>query len=133
MSYDTTDDVLSSLALDKRKSWLYLLLASVFEIIFALSTNASEGFTRLWPSILTAVAASFGVFFLSKALKHLDVGIGYTVWVGIGSIGTVVFGTLIFSESISVAKVLCFALIIGGIMGLKLADSIATAAVASRA
>ena len=106
----------------QRKAWLYLLLASVFEIIFALGTNASQGFTLLWPSLLTIFAASCGIFFLSLALRKIDVGVGYTVWVGIGSVGTVLFGTLIFSESISWQKVLCFALIIGGIIGLKLAD-----------
>ena len=113
-----------TLASAKKRGWLFLLLASVFEIIFALSTNASQGFTVLGPSIATVVAAGFGIFFLSVALKTLDVGIGYTVWVGIGSIGTVVFGTIIFAEPVSVLKVLCFALIIGGIIGLKLADGV---------
>jgi quaternary ammonium compound-resistance protein SugE len=108
---------------EKSRAWSYLLIASVFEIIFALSTNASAGFSVLLPSISTVVAAGFGIFFLSMALRHLDVGIGYTVWVGIGSIGTVVFGTILFHETISLAKVACFILIIGGIIGLKLADS----------
>lgn len=110
-------------ASDKSRAWGFLMIASVFEIIFALSTNASAGFTVLIPSIATVVAAGFGIFFLSTALKHLDVGIGYTVWVGIGSIGTVVFGTILFDEHISIAKVGCFFLIISGIIGLKLADS----------
>jgi quaternary ammonium compound-resistance protein SugE len=110
-------------AAEKKKAWGYLLLASVFEIVFALSTNASQGFTVLGPSILTVVAAAFGIFFLSKALRHMDVGIGYTVWVGIGSVGVVVFGVFLFAEPISLAKAACFALIIGGIMGLKLADA----------
>lgn len=102
--------------------WFYLGIACVFEVIFALSSYSAQGFTRLWPSLLTIFAASCGIFFLSLALRKIDVGVGYTVWVGIGSVGTVLFGTLIFSESISWQKVLCFALIIGGIIGLKLAD-----------
>lgn len=108
-------------------AWLYLLIAAVFEVVFALATNATDGFTQLWPSVLTIVAASGGIFFLSLALKTLDVGVGYTVWTGIGSVGTVVFGTLIFNESISVWKVLAFVLIVGGVLGLKLADRATTA------
>jgi quaternary ammonium compound-resistance protein SugE len=122
-SINATSNTSTKASAEKSRAWAYLMIASVFEIIFALSTNASVGFTVLIPSIATVVAAGFGIFFLSTALRHLDVGVGYTVWVGIGSIGTVVFGTILFNESISVAKVACFALIIGGIVGLKLADS----------
>jgi quaternary ammonium compound-resistance protein SugE len=108
-------------------AWAYLLIAAVFEVVFALATNATEGFTVLGPSLLTIAAASGGIFFLSLALKTLDVGVGYTVWTGIGSVGTVVFGTLLFGESMSVWKALAFVLIIGGVLGLKLADRPATA------
>src|SRR5690606_5897305 len=75
--------------------WIYLLVASVFEVVFALATNATEGFTKLGPSLLTAAAAAGGIFFLSLALRSLDVGVGYTVWTGIGSVGTVAFGTVV--------------------------------------
>ncbi|MEU7899409.1 multidrug efflux SMR transporter [Nonomuraea sp. NPDC049152] len=103
-------------------AWIYLLVAAVFEVVFALSTNATEGFTQLGPSLLTIAAAAGGIFFLSLALKTLDVGVGYTVWTGIGSVGTVVFGTLIFGEAMTLGKALAFVLIIGGVLGLKLAD-----------
>ncbi|SDK34873.1 DMT family transporter [Nonomuraea jiangxiensis] len=103
-------------------AWIYLLVAAVFEVVFALATNATEGFTQLWPSLITAVAAAGGIFFLSLALKTLDVGVGYTIWTGIGSVGTVVFGTVIFGEQLTPWKVLAFVLIIGGVLGLKLAD-----------
>ncbi|MEU5127555.1 DMT family transporter [Streptomyces mobaraensis] len=103
-------------------AWIYLLIASVFEVVFALATNATEGFTRLGPSLLTAGAAAGGIFFLSLALRTLDVGVGYTVWTGIGSVGTVVLGSVIFDEPVNAWKVLAFALIIGGVLGLKLAD-----------
>ncbi|WP_067699922.1 DMT family transporter [Nocardia jejuensis] len=106
-------------------AWVYLLIASVFEIVFALATNATHGFTVLGPSLLTAAAAAGGIFFLSLALKSLDVGVGYTVWTGIGSVGTVVFGSVVFHEEITVAKVAAFVLIIGGVLGLKLADTLA--------
>lgn len=109
---------------EKRKGWIFLLLASIFEILFALSTNASQGFTDLWGSIATAISATCGVFLLSRSLQYLDVGIGYTVWVGIGSVGTVVFGAILFGEEITLLKAICFVLIIGGVMALKLADKL---------
>jgi quaternary ammonium compound-resistance protein SugE len=112
----------------RRRAWLYLLIASVFEVVFALSINASEGFTHWWPSVLVVAAASGGIFFLSTALRHLDVGVGYTVWVGIGSVGTVLLGAVIFDEPLTLAKAGCFVLIIAGIVGLKLADRKATPA-----
>lgn len=102
------------------RAWTYLLIAAVFEVVFALATNATEGFTKLVPSIITILAAAGGIFFLSLALRTLDVGVGYTAWTGIGSVGTVVFGTLLFNESITPLKVLCFAAIILGVIGLKL-------------
>jgi quaternary ammonium compound-resistance protein SugE len=102
--------------------WIYLLIAAVFEVVFALATNATEGFTQLGPSLLTAAAAAIGIFFLSLALKTLDVGVGYTVWTGIGSVGTVVLSTVIFDEEITLWKALAFVLIIGGVLGLKLSD-----------
>ncbi|MEV0588105.1 multidrug efflux SMR transporter [Nonomuraea sp. NPDC050310] len=102
--------------------WIYLLIAAVFEVVFALGTNATEGFTQLGPSLLTAAAAAGGIFFLSLALKTLDVGVGYTIWTGIGSVGTVVLGSVIFDEEITIWKALAFVLIIGGVLGLKLSD-----------
>ncbi|MFJ8435196.1 DMT family transporter [Kitasatospora sp. NPDC094019] len=103
-------------------AWIHLLVAAVFEVVFALATNATHGFTELGPSLLTAAAAAGGIFFLSLALRTLDVGVGYTVWTGIGSVGTVVLGTLIFDEEMNAGKALAFVLIIGGVLGLKLAD-----------
>jgi quaternary ammonium compound-resistance protein SugE len=102
------------------KAWVYLGIASVFEVLFALGTNGSEGFTHLVWSLVTIFAAAGGIFFLSLSLRTLDVGVGYTVWTGIGSVGTVVFGTMVFHESLTVLKALCFVLIIGGVVGLKL-------------
>ncbi|MEU1725835.1 DMT family transporter [Actinomadura sp. ATCC 39365] len=108
-------------------AWIYLLIAAVFEVVFALATNATEGFTQLWPSLLTAAAAAGGIFFLSLALKTLDVGVGYTVWTGIGSVGTVLLGSVIFGEELTIWKGLAFVLIIGGVLGLKLADRLSAA------
>ncbi|MFI6602585.1 DMT family transporter [Nonomuraea sp. NPDC050536] len=102
-------------------AWIYLLIAAVFEVAFALGTNATKGFTRLWPSLFTLAAATGGIFFLSLALRTLDVGVGYTVWTGIGAVGTVVLGALIYKERITVPKLLSFAAIIAGVVLLRLA------------
>lgn len=101
-------------------AWTYLLIASVFEVAFALGTNATQGFTRLWPSVFTLLAAAAGVFTLSLALRTLDVSVGYTIWTGIGSIGTVVLGSVIYKERITAPKVVAFAAIIAGALVLRL-------------
>ncbi|SFJ13674.1 quaternary ammonium compound-resistance protein SugE [Amycolatopsis regifaucium] len=102
------------------RAWSALLVAAVFEIVFTLSTGQSKGFTLLVPSLITVVSAACATIFLSVALKNLDVGIGYVVWTGIGSVGTVVFGSVLFGESLTFFKGVCFAAIIGGVIGLKL-------------
>ncbi|WEV26491.1 multidrug efflux SMR transporter [Streptomyces sp. 71268] len=101
-------------------AWIYLLIAAALEVIFALSTNATEGFTRLWPSLLTVAAATGGVFFLSLALKTLDVGVGYTIWTGLGSLGALSLGAVIYDEGLGLGKVISFLAIVGGVIGLKL-------------
>lgn len=101
-------------------SWIYLLVAAVFEVAFALGANATKGFTRLWPSVFTLLAAAGGIFTLSLALRTLDVGVGYTVWTGIGSLGTVVLGAVIYRERITVAKAASFASIVAGALVLRL-------------
>ena len=100
-------------------AWFYLALAVVFEIIFALGASASQGFTKLKESLITVVGGVGGIYFISLALETLDVGVGYPIWTGIGAVGTVVFGALIFKEKITPAKVVCFLAIIGGVVGLK--------------
>lgn len=100
--------------------WVYLGVAVIFEVLFALGANASKGFTRLVPSILTLLAAAGGIFTLSLALRQLDVGVGYTIWTGIGSIGIVLFGVLIFHERLNAKKVISFTAIIVGVVGLRL-------------
>ncbi|MCC3775378.1 multidrug efflux SMR transporter [Streptomyces sp. UNOB3_S3] len=108
---------------ESAKAWTLLLIAAVFEVVFALSSAANEGFTRLVPSLITVVAGGGGVYLLSLALRTLDVGIGYTVWTGIGSVGAVVFGALLFGEDITVGKVVCLVAIIGGVLGLHMTES----------
>src|SRR5205807_668263 len=99
-------------------AWIWLGIAAIFEVAFALGTNATKGFTRLWPSVFTLAAAAGGIFTLSLALRKLDVGVGYTVWTGIGSIGTVVLGKFIFGEKLTRSRILCLAAIVAGVIGL---------------
>lgn len=102
-------------------AWIYLAVAVVFEIAFALGTNATKGFTKLWPSVFTLLAAAGGIFTLGRALTTLDVGVGYTIWTGLGSVGTVVLGAVIYRERITLPKLLSFAAIVAGVVTLRLA------------
>ncbi|MFE6904756.1 DMT family transporter [Streptomyces sp. NPDC057717] len=99
--------------------WLYLTIATVFEVAFALAANAAKGFTRLWPSLLTLATSAGGIYFLSLALIKLDVAVGYTIWVGGGSVGAITLGALLYRERISMQRVVCFGAIIAGVIGLR--------------
>lgn len=99
--------------------WVHLVFAGLFEIGWAISLKYSQGFTRLWPSVATAVLMMLSLYFLGLALKQLPLGTAYTVWTGIGAVGTVFLGILLFGESANAARLLCIALIFAGIMGLK--------------
>lgn len=104
--------------------WIYLGIACCFEVMFALSSNAAKGFTRFWPTLLTLIAATGGIYTLSQALKVLDVGVGYTIWTGVGSVGTVIFGVILFGEKLYALKIASFMAIIGGVVGLKLVSGV---------
>ena len=101
-------------------AWVYLAIAAAFEIAFAASMKASHGFTKLWPSALTVVTVAGGISCLTLALKSLPVGVGYPVWVGIGTVGTVILGAVLFEEPLTAARLTCVALILVGVIGLKL-------------
>jgi quaternary ammonium compound-resistance protein SugE len=100
--------------------WIYLLLAGVFEIGFALGLKYSEGFTRLWPSVVTVVFAAISLWLLTQALRTIPVGTGYAVWTGIGAVGVAIAGVFLFGDSASWPRLLCIGLIVAGVMGLKL-------------
>lgn len=101
-------------------AWIILLLAGLFEIGWAVGLKYTDGFTKLWPSVGTLASLGVSVFLLAIALKTLPLGTGYAVWTGIGTIGTVIFGIIMFGESTEVLRLACIAMIIGGIVGLKL-------------
>ena len=107
----------------KSRAWGALLLAGGFEVGYALSVNGSQGFTNLAWSLIALVFFLCTLFFLSVALKKVDVGIGYAVWAGIGSVGAALLGPVFFDEVLTPAKAFWLAVIIAGVIGLKLADS----------
>lgn len=102
-------------------AWFYLAIAAVFEVGFALSMKASNGFTMLWPSIGTILGIVGGMYFLALALKTLPVSIGYPLWVGAGAFGTVLFGFVLFGEEITLLKFASVMAIVLGVIGLTLA------------
>ena len=100
--------------------WLYLLLAGLLEIGWAIGLKYTEGFTRLWPSVGTAALMAASFFLLSLSLKSIPMGTAYAIWTGIGAAGTAALGMMLFGESREVARILCLVLIVAGTMGLKL-------------
>lgn len=104
-------------------SWILLILAGLLEIGWAIGLKYTEGFTRLWPSVLTILALVASFLLLGVALRTLPVGTGYAVWVGIGAMGTAILGIFLFGESVTPLRLLSLALICAGIIGLKLAHS----------
>jgi len=104
-------------------AWVFLLVAGLLEVVWAIGLKYTEGFTRLWPSVGTigTMAVSFGL--LSQALRTIPVGTGYAVWTGIGAVGTALVGMFLLGEPRDVARVVCLLLIVVGIAGLKLLSS----------
>jgi quaternary ammonium compound-resistance protein SugE len=100
-------------------AWVFLFVAGLLEIVWAVGLKHTDGFTKLWPSVWTlgAMAASFVL--LANALKTIPVGTGYAVWTGIGVVGTAVAGMVFLSEPRDVSRIVCLLLIAGGIVGLK--------------
>jgi len=100
--------------------WAYLVIAGVFEIVWAIGLKYTDGFSRLWPSIGTALAMVLSVTFLGLAMKSLPVGTAYAIWTGIGAVGTVLMGIVLFAEPATALRLACVGLIVTGIIGLKL-------------
>jgi quaternary ammonium compound-resistance protein SugE len=100
-------------------AWLLLLVAGLLEIVWALSMKASQGFTRTHFTTITFVAAALSFWLLGLAMRQLPVGTAYAVWSGIGAVGAAVLGIALFGDSLNAARVVCIALIVCGILGLK--------------
>lgn len=101
--------------------WLILVLAGLFEIVWAIGLKYTDGFTKLWPTVGTVTAMVISVALLGLAMKSLPVGTAYAVWVGVGAVGTAVLGILLFDEAANWGRIISLLLIIIGIVGLKLA------------
>ncbi len=100
--------------------WLILFVAGLFEISWAVGLKFTHGFTQLIPSVITVVCMIASFYFLALALKSLPLGTAYAIWTGIGTIGTVIFGIILFKEPVTAMSLFCIALIVCGITGLKL-------------
>jgi len=102
-------------------NWIVLILAGLFEIGWAIGLKYTEGFTRLWPSVGTVLAMTISLGLLGIAMKSLPVGTAYAVWVGVGAVGTAILGIVLLGEPANVGRMISLALILAGIIGLKLA------------
>jgi quaternary ammonium compound-resistance protein SugE len=102
--------------------WFLLFSAGFAEIVFALSLKYNQGFTKLWPSIGTMVSGAVSFYLLVLAIKTLPLGTAYAVWTGMGAVGVALAGILLFKESADLYRLLSIALVVVGIIGLKLTD-----------
>lgn len=102
-------------------AWAILFIAGLFEVAWAVGLKYTEGFTRLWPTLGTVLAMIVSLWLLGVSMKSLPVGTAYSVWVGVGAVGTVVLGIVLFAEPANAGRLISVALIIAGIVGLKLA------------
>lgn len=101
-------------------AWIYLMLAGVLEIGWAVGLKYTDGFTRPLPTVLTVGSMVLSVVLLGLAVRSLPLGTAYAIWTGIGTVGTVALGILLFSEPVTAARLACIGLIVAGIAGLKL-------------
>lgn len=101
-------------------AWLILIVGGLFEVGWAIGLKYTEGFTRLWPSLWTALAMVISLWLLGIAMKTLPVGTAYSVWVGVGAVGAVILGIVLFGESANAVRLISIGLIIAGIIGLRL-------------
>jgi len=105
----------------KHMAWVILVIAGLFEVGWAVGLKYTEGFTRLWPTAWTVLAMIISLWLLGIAMRSLPVGTAYSIWVGVGAVGTVILGIVLLGEPANTARLISVALIIAGIIGLKLA------------
>ncbi len=101
-------------------AWFMLVLAGLLEVCWAVGLKYTQGFTRPLPSILTGVAIVASMLLLARAAREIPIGTAYAVWVGIGALGAASLGIVLFGEPVNAARVLCLALLVAAIVGLKL-------------
>ena len=101
-------------------AWIWLTLAGLLEIVWAIGLKYTEGFTRLWPSVVTGIAMFASIYFLALAVRTIPIGTGYAVFTGIGAVGVAILGMILFHESRDLVRIGSILLIVAGIAGLKL-------------
>lgn len=101
--------------------WIILIVAGLFEVGWAVGLKYTNGFTRLWPSVLTGAGMALSLYLLALALRSLPIGTAYAVWTGVGAVGTAILGIALFGEPATAARLACIGLIVVGIAGLKFA------------
>ncbi len=101
-------------------AWVYLLIAGLLEIQWAVTMKYTEGFSKLWPSVFCVLGMAASVYFLALAQKTLPLGTSYAIWTGIGAVGAAIFGMILFNEPRDMARIACILLIVAGILGLKM-------------
>ena len=104
-------------------AWMYLTVAGMLEIVWASAMKHSEGFTKLWPTIISLVGMVASMVLLAMAMKTLPLGTAYSVWTGIGAVGAFVFGIVILGEQATVGRILAAVLIVSGLVLMKLSDN----------
>lgn len=103
-------------------AWFFLFSAGIAEIVFALSLKFNQGFTKLWPSVMTLLFGAASFYLLMVAIKTLPLGTAYAVWTGMGAVGVAIIGIFMFKESIDIYRLLSITLVIIGVIGLKITD-----------
>lgn len=100
-------------------AWMSLLAAGICEVMYASAIPRTQGFTRLWPSLYCIFFIAVSMYLLALAARTLPIGTAYAIWVGIGAVGTAIYGIAYLNEPASMARLVCLSLIIGGVAGLK--------------
>ena len=117
---DRFTGIVMNLVTGATSAWLVLLVAGILEVVWAIGLKYSDGFTKLAPSIVTAIAAALSFWLLALSLRVLPVGTAYAAWTGIGAVGAAILGMMLFNEPATAARIACIVLILAGIAGLKL-------------
>ncbi len=104
-------------------AWVYLIIAGIFEVVWAIGLKYSHGFTKLYPSLITIGGMLISFYLLSLATKSLPLGTAYAIWTGIGALGAVLLGIVLFNEPVNLPRIIFLCLILIGIIGLKITTS----------
>jgi quaternary ammonium compound-resistance protein SugE len=105
-------------------NWIILFVAGLFEVGWAIGLKYTDGFSRLWPTVWTALSMLISIWLLGIAMKSLPVGTAYAIWVGVGAVGTAILGVVLLGEPVNLGRVISLLLIVAGLVGLKLATPV---------